>query len=120
MERRPDSCRPSRRGQTIPDLDLVAAATALHYNQTVLTSDKHFKRVPGLKLYEVAGKDSGRALGGFSEQFPESIEREGRFRQGGSKVSDDPQPGSNVVQDARARSRASNFSESLRRSRPNS
>lgn len=40
------------RGQTIPDLDLLAAATALHYDLTVLTSDKHFKRVPGLKLYE--------------------------------------------------------------------
>lgn len=40
-----------RRGQTIPDLDLLAAATALHYDLTVLTSDKHFQRVPGLKLY---------------------------------------------------------------------
>ena len=41
-----------RRGQTIPDLDLLAAATALHYDLTVLTSDQHFKRVPGLKIYE--------------------------------------------------------------------
>ncbi len=45
-----------RRGQIIPDLDLLAAATALHYDLTVLTSDQHFKRVPGLKLY-VGGGD---------------------------------------------------------------
>jgi predicted nucleic acid-binding protein len=41
-----------RRGQIIPDLDLLTAATALHYDLTLLTSDKHFRRIPGLKLYE--------------------------------------------------------------------
>lgn len=41
-----------RRGQIIPDLDLLAAATALHYDLTVLTSDRHFQRVPGLKIYQ--------------------------------------------------------------------
>ncbi|HET8579717.1 MAG TPA: type II toxin-antitoxin system VapC family toxin [Nitrospiraceae bacterium] len=40
-----------RRGQIIPDLDLLAAATALHHDLTVLTSDKHFQRVPGLKVH---------------------------------------------------------------------
>ncbi|MBI3997593.1 MAG: type II toxin-antitoxin system VapC family toxin [Armatimonadetes bacterium] len=39
------------RGQGIPDLDVLAAATALHYDLTLLTSDRHFQRVPGLKIY---------------------------------------------------------------------
>lgn len=44
-----------RRGQTIPDLDIIAAATALHYDLTVLTRDDHFHRVPGLRLYNEGG-----------------------------------------------------------------
>jgi len=36
----------------IPDFDIVLAATALHYDITVLTHDVgHFRRIPGLKLY---------------------------------------------------------------------
>lgn len=45
-----------RRGQLIPDLDLITAATALHHDLTLLTSDTHFRRVPGLKLYD-SGKE---------------------------------------------------------------
>ena len=41
-----------RTGQMIPDFDIVLAATALHYDLTVLTYDiRHFQRIPGLKLY---------------------------------------------------------------------
>lgn len=42
-----------RKGQIIPDLDIVLAATALHYDLTVLTYDVgHFRRIPGLKVYQ--------------------------------------------------------------------
>lgn len=40
------------RGQPIPDFDIVIAATALHFNLTLLTFDVgHFSRVPDLRLY---------------------------------------------------------------------
>jgi tRNA(fMet)-specific endonuclease VapC len=36
----------------IPDMDIFIAATALHYELTVLTyNTKHFERIPHLKLY---------------------------------------------------------------------
>lgn len=41
-----------RKGRMIPDFDIVLAATALHYDLTVLTYDvAHFQRIPGLKVY---------------------------------------------------------------------
>ncbi len=41
-----------RRGELIPDLDIIVGATALHHDLTVLTNDRHFARIPGLKLYQ--------------------------------------------------------------------
>jgi predicted nucleic acid-binding protein len=42
-----------RRGQLIPDFDLLIAATALHHDLTLLTFNRrHFLRVPDLKLYQ--------------------------------------------------------------------
>lgn len=41
-----------RRGELIPDLDLIVGATALQYDLTVLTRDLHFRRIPELKIYE--------------------------------------------------------------------
>jgi tRNA(fMet)-specific endonuclease VapC len=41
-----------RRGQLIPDLDLLIAATALHQDLTLLTRNvRHFNRIPELSLY---------------------------------------------------------------------
>jgi tRNA(fMet)-specific endonuclease VapC len=41
----------SRRGQLAPDLDLLIAATAMHYDLTLLTRNvRHFARIPGLGL----------------------------------------------------------------------
>jgi len=42
-----------RRGQLIPDFDLLTAATALRHDLTVLTYNlRHFSRIPALKLYK--------------------------------------------------------------------
>jgi tRNA(fMet)-specific endonuclease VapC len=42
-----------RRGQLIPDFDLLIAATALRHDLTVLTYNlRHFSRIPNLKLYK--------------------------------------------------------------------
>ncbi len=41
-----------RQGKLIPDLDLLIAATALHYDLTLMTCNlRHFARIPGLGLY---------------------------------------------------------------------
>lgn len=41
-----------RRGNLIGDFDLVIAATALHYDLTLLTFNRrHFERIPDLRLY---------------------------------------------------------------------
>jgi tRNA(fMet)-specific endonuclease VapC len=41
-----------RRGQLIPDPDLLIAATALHHDLTLVTGNRrHFERVPDLRLY---------------------------------------------------------------------
>lgn len=41
-----------RRGEILPDFDLLLAATALHFDLTVLTFNaRHLGRVPDLKLY---------------------------------------------------------------------
>ena len=42
-----------RRGELISDFDMLIAATALHYNLTVLTFNyRHFARIPDLVLYQ--------------------------------------------------------------------
>jgi len=38
-------------GLLIPDNDIWIAATALAYNYTLVSQDKHFSRVPNLTLY---------------------------------------------------------------------
>lgn len=41
-----------RQGNSIPDMDLLIAATALVHGLTLLTRNlRHFERVPGLQLY---------------------------------------------------------------------
>ena len=41
-----------RRGEIISDFDILIAATALHYDLTLLTYNaRHFKRIPHLRLY---------------------------------------------------------------------
>ncbi len=41
-----------RRGETIPDFDVLLGATALQYDLTVLTYNvRHLARIPFLKLY---------------------------------------------------------------------
>ena len=42
-----------RQGQLVPDNDSWIAATALANDLTLVTRDRHFERVPGLKLYQV-------------------------------------------------------------------
>jgi predicted nucleic acid-binding protein len=47
-----------QKGQRIPDFDLIIAATALHYDLTILTRNhRHFERIPAVKLYPTAGSD---------------------------------------------------------------
>ena len=42
-----------RRGQLIPDPDILIGATALHHGITLLTRNiKDFQRIPELKLYQ--------------------------------------------------------------------
>lgn len=44
-----------RQGNIIPDLDLLIAATALHYDLTLMTRNlRHFDRIPDLKLYQAS------------------------------------------------------------------
>lgn len=44
-----------RTGQLIPDFDILLAATALHYDLTVLTFNlRHFSHVPDLKIYQTS------------------------------------------------------------------
>lgn len=41
-----------RRGQLLPDADLIVASTALHHKLTLVTrNQRHFTRVPGLNLH---------------------------------------------------------------------
>jgi tRNA(fMet)-specific endonuclease VapC len=43
----------TRRGELISDFDMLIAATALHYNLTVLTFNlRHFSRIPDLTFYQ--------------------------------------------------------------------
>jgi predicted nucleic acid-binding protein len=42
-----------RRGQLLPDFDLLVGATALEHNLTVLTFNvRHLSRIPGLRIYQ--------------------------------------------------------------------
>jgi predicted nucleic acid-binding protein len=44
-----------RRGELISDFDIVIAATALHLDLTLLTfNQRHYQRIPDLKLYQPA------------------------------------------------------------------
>jgi predicted nucleic acid-binding protein len=40
-----------RQGKTLPLSDILIASLALEHDLTVLTVDKHFEQIPGLKLY---------------------------------------------------------------------
>ena len=41
-----------RRGELIPDIDLLIAVTALHYDLTLLTFNRrHFERIPELRIH---------------------------------------------------------------------
>ena len=42
-----------QQGQRIPDIDLLAGVTAVHYDLTVLTYNvRHFGRIPGISIYQ--------------------------------------------------------------------
>jgi len=50
-----EAVRLGKLGQTIPDFDLVIAATALHHDLILMSEDRtHFSRIPGLKLESLA------------------------------------------------------------------
>lgn len=40
-----------RRGTTVPLMDIVIAALAMEHDAEVFTTDPHFEKIPGLKLY---------------------------------------------------------------------
>ena len=42
-----------RRGKTIPLSDILIASLALEHDLTILTVDKHFEQIPGVKLYSL-------------------------------------------------------------------
>ena len=41
-----------RAGRSLPDADIIIAATAIRHNVPLYTLDKGFNRIPDLKLYE--------------------------------------------------------------------
>lgn len=45
------------RGLRIPMTDVFVAAVALTRDHEILTRDKHFERIPGVRLYEPQGDD---------------------------------------------------------------
>lgn len=45
-------------GQAIPMTDVFIAALAVEGDHEVFTFDKHFERIPGLRLYDPRGGDS--------------------------------------------------------------
>jgi predicted nucleic acid-binding protein len=47
-----------RQGTPIPLGDVVIAATAMEGDHELLTRDKHFERIPGLKLYKWEDADA--------------------------------------------------------------
>lgn len=44
-----------KQGKTIPLSDILIASLALEHDLTILTVDKHFEQIPGLKLYTLKG-----------------------------------------------------------------
>ena len=42
-----------KKGVTIPLSDIILAAISIEYNLQIFTIDKHFKDIPGVKLYPV-------------------------------------------------------------------
>jgi predicted nucleic acid-binding protein len=45
-----------RRGQLLPDVDLLVGATALEHNLSVLTFNvRHLSRIPGLRIFQPPG-----------------------------------------------------------------
>lgn len=40
-----------RKGTTLPLMDVIIAALALEHDAEVFTTDPHFQKIPGLKLY---------------------------------------------------------------------
>lgn len=42
-----------KRGITIPPMDTIIAQISLHHKVPLFTLDKHFRSVPGLKLFEL-------------------------------------------------------------------
>ena len=45
-----------RRGKTIPLSDILIATLALEHDLTILTVDRHFEQITGLKLYSLKAK----------------------------------------------------------------
>ena len=45
-------------GNRVPLGDLVIAATVIEHDLELLTRDKHFERVPGLRLYDWRDEDA--------------------------------------------------------------
>jgi predicted nucleic acid-binding protein len=43
------------RGQPLPIADILIASLALEGDHEVFTNDRHFERIPGLKLYQMEG-----------------------------------------------------------------
>lgn len=49
-----EATRLSRLGQSLPDFDLVIAATALHHDLALCTEDQHFERIRGLRVLRLS------------------------------------------------------------------
>jgi tRNA(fMet)-specific endonuclease VapC len=49
-----EAARLSQRGETLPDFDVVIAATAIQHDLTLLSEDRHFARIEKLKLESLA------------------------------------------------------------------
>ncbi|PIV84563.1 MAG: hypothetical protein COW52_07010 [Nitrospirae bacterium CG17_big_fil_post_rev_8_21_14_2_50_50_9] len=47
-----------RKGIHLPLTDVAIATLAMEHHLSVLTLDKHFKQIPGLKMYEESGPES--------------------------------------------------------------
>lgn len=45
-----------KQGKTIPLSDILIASLALEHGLTILTADKHFEQIPGLRLYKLKAK----------------------------------------------------------------
>jgi predicted nucleic acid-binding protein len=45
-----------KQGKTIPFSDILIASLAVEYDLAILTLDKHFEQIPGLKLYSPKAK----------------------------------------------------------------